>query len=151
MPGLDTIVRKGQASFEMLVMLGALLLFALPVFFTFFTSAHAFLSKASVSDAEALANQLAYEVDRIALSGPGAKARVIVYVPSGVESITMANGVLTVTFRSSNGVFVFKRVVLPKNHVVLRPSSGPHALWIRYAGVGTVEVVSAGESGGSVP
>ncbi len=132
---------KAQVSFEMLVLVGALLMFALPIVFFFFSSAHSGLIKTSANDADALATRLSYEINRVMLSGNDTKTTIVLYVPSGVKEISAKNGILSVWFNMNGHSFVFKKQILAKNSFTISDiPSGPHPFSVLYVGYETVEV-----------
>jgi uncharacterized protein (UPF0333 family) len=132
---------KAQVSFEMLVLVGALLMFALPVIFFFFSSAHSDLIKTNAVDADALATRLSYEINRVMLSGNDTKVNVVLYVPTGVKKISANNSILSVYFEMNGHSFVFKKQILAKNNFIIKGiTSGPHPFRILYIDCETVGV-----------
>ncbi|MFA5929354.1 MAG: hypothetical protein WC861_00565 [Candidatus Micrarchaeia archaeon] len=93
---------RGQATTEMLVLVGFALVFIIPIAFLFLSASGNELSKTSVMQAKATARAIADNAGEIYLQGPGARKYVVVNYPQGVMGASAGNGAVVLTL-DSNG------------------------------------------------
>ena len=94
--------RAGQATTEMLVLVGFALVFIIPIAFLFLTASNNELSKTSVMQAKATARTIADSAGEVYLQGPGAKKYIVVNYPQGVTGASVGSGAVVLTL-DSNG------------------------------------------------
>ncbi len=119
-------MNKAQSSFEMLVMVGTLLLFSIPVILFFFSSSSFSIQKANIMAADALSQRLADAINQVAIDGQGAQLLDTLYVPAGVTNITCGKGYVRVIYDSRGQRFVFFRKIIAQRTVCSFPESGKH-------------------------
>ncbi|MCX6771652.1 MAG: hypothetical protein NTX79_06365 [Candidatus Micrarchaeota archaeon] len=93
---------RGQATTEMLVLVGFALVFIIPIAFLFLSASNNELSKTSVMQAKATARSIADNAGEVYLQGPGARKYIVVNFPQGVTGASVADGVVALTL-DSNG------------------------------------------------
>ena len=93
---------RGQATTEMLVMVGFALVFIIPLAFLFLSASNNELSNTSVMQAKATARNIADNAGEIYLQGPGARKYIVVNYPQGVTNASVGDGVVVLTL-DSNG------------------------------------------------
>ena len=92
----------GQATTEMLVLVGFALVFIIPIAFLFLSASSNELSKTSVMQAKATARAIADNAGEVYLQGPGARKYIVVNYPQGVTGASVGNGVVVLSL-DSNG------------------------------------------------
>ena len=92
----------GQATTEMLVLVGFALVFIIPIAFLFLSASNSELSKTSVMQAKATARTIADNAGEVYLQGPGAQKYIVVNYPQGVTGASAGNGAVVLTL-DSNG------------------------------------------------
>ncbi len=90
----------GQATTEMLVLVGFALVFIIPLAFLFLSASNNELGKTSVMQAKATARSIADNAGEIYLQGPGAKKYIVVNYPQGVTNASIGNGVVVLSLDS---------------------------------------------------
>ena len=98
----STALFRGQATTEMLVLVGFALVFIIPLAFLFLSASNNELSKTSVMQAKATARSIADNAGEVYLQGPGAKKYIVVNYPQGVTNASIGNGVVVLSL-DSNG------------------------------------------------
>ena len=93
---------RGQATTEMLVLVGFALVFIIPLALLFLSASNNELSKTSVMQAKATARTIADNAGEVYLQGPGARKYIIVNYPQGVTGASVRDGVVVITL-DSNG------------------------------------------------
>jgi len=91
---------KGQATTEMLVLVGFALVFIIPVAFLFLSASNNELSKTSIMQARATARTIADNAGEVYLQGPGARKYIVVNYPQGVTGASVGNGMVVLTLDS---------------------------------------------------
>jgi uncharacterized protein (UPF0333 family) len=91
---------RGQATTEMLVLVGFALVFIIPLAFLFLTASNNELSKTSIMQAKATARTIADNAGEVYLQGPGAKKYIVVNYPQGVTGAMVGNGAVVLTLDS---------------------------------------------------
>ena len=94
---------KGQASMELLVTLGVILAFTVPVLFLLFTITQVGYEDTAKSQADAAARTLSDTVNFVYSQGVGAKRVILLNTPPSTESITVGGGEVVVRIRTSDG------------------------------------------------
>ena len=102
---------KGQASVEMLVTLGVVIAFTLPVLFLLLSVTQVGQEHTAVAQAQASSRSLADTVNRVYAMGPGAKRLLYLNIPSTTKNITIKEigtkpgGEVVITVTTSRGIF----------------------------------------------
>ncbi|NYZ77468.1 hypothetical protein H0O02_04105 [Candidatus Micrarchaeota archaeon] len=97
--------RKGQASMELLVTLGIVLAFTIPVIFLIFTITQVGYEDTAKAQADASARTLAETLNFVYSQGEGAKRSIVLNTPPSTESVTVANGEVTIRIKTSEGYY----------------------------------------------
>jgi len=93
---------RGQATAEVLVLVGFALVFIIPLAFLFLSASNNELSKTSMLQAKATARAIADNAGEVYLQGPGAKKSIIVNYPQGVTGARVESGAVVITL-DANG------------------------------------------------
>ena len=99
---ISTAGARGQATTEMLVLVGFALVFIIPIAFLFLSASNNEISKTSVMQAKATARTIADSAGEVYLQGPGARKYIVVNYPHGIIGASVGNGVVALTM-DSNG------------------------------------------------
>ena len=97
--------KKGQASLELLVTLGVVLAFTVPVIFLLLSVSSVGYESAAKDQADATARTLADSINTVYAQGEGAKRIVLVNSPSATESITIKKNEVSVKVDLSEGTY----------------------------------------------
>ncbi len=96
---------KGQASIELLITLGVVLAFTIPVLFLMFTVTSVGYEDTAVAQADASARSLADSINLVYGQGVGAKRVILLNLPAATESISIDDGEVVVSLMTSSGEF----------------------------------------------
>ncbi len=96
---------KGQASMEMLITLGIILAFTLPVIFLMFTVTQVGYDETAMAQADASARSLADTLNFVYSQGPKAKRTIVLNNPPATEGVTIGNGEVVVRIKTSEGYY----------------------------------------------
>jgi len=129
---------KGQASMEMLITLGIVLAFTLPVIFLMFTVTQVGYDETAMAQADASARSLADTLNFVYSQGPKAKRTIVLNNPPATESITVGNGEVVVRIKTTEGYY---DGVSPTFAEVQGEETSPQT--IRGAGLFTLEVYNS--------
>jgi len=94
---------RGQVSLELLVTLGIVLAFTIPVVFLLMSVSSVGYEKAAKDQADASARSLADSINTVYAQGAGAKRVVLLNAPSNTKGIIIQGGEVTVSVRTSAG------------------------------------------------
>ncbi|HIE56105.1 MAG TPA: hypothetical protein EYP90_13170, partial [Chromatiaceae bacterium] len=119
---------KGQASIELLVTLGIVLAFTIPMLFLLLTVTSVGYENTSLAQAEASARSLSDSVNLVYGQGIGAKRVVLLNLPSNTNSIEIGENEVTITLTTSSGVFEASAPVFANvRSTTITRDSGPMA------------------------
>ncbi|MFH2106442.1 MAG: hypothetical protein ABII22_04225 [Candidatus Micrarchaeota archaeon] len=96
---------KGQISLEVLITLGVILAFSLPVLFLMLTVSNYSFESSALQQADATAGMLADSIEDVYAQGPGAKRMVPLNVPSNTELISVSDDNVMVRLKVTNGFY----------------------------------------------
>ncbi len=96
---------KGQVSMELLITLGIILAFTIPVVFLMFTVTQVGYDETAMAQADASARSLADTINLVYSQGPEAKRTIILNNPPSTESVTMGNGEVVVRIKTAEGYY----------------------------------------------
>jgi uncharacterized protein (UPF0333 family) len=96
---------RGQASMELLITLGIILAFTLPVIFLMFTVTQVGYEETEMAQADASARSLADTINLVYSQGPDAKRTIVLNNPPSTESVTMGSGEVVVRIKTSEGYY----------------------------------------------
>jgi len=96
---------KGQASIELLITLGIILAFTLPVLFLLFTITQVGYEDTAMAQADAAARSLSDTANFVYAQGEGAKRVILLNTPPATESITIGNGEVVIRIKTSEGYY----------------------------------------------
>jgi len=96
---------KAQASMELLVTLGVILAFTIPVILLLFTITQIGYEDTAKAQADATAKTLAETMNLVYSQGAGAKRDVMLNAPPSTESITVSNGEVIVRIKTAEGYY----------------------------------------------
>ncbi|MDP3919005.1 MAG: hypothetical protein Q8Q35_03845 [Nanoarchaeota archaeon] len=105
-------MKRGQSSFEYIMMVGIVLMLLLPIFYYGLNKSS---ENIKLSQAEDLVNTIAKAADEVYTLGPGSKKFVWVMVPAGVQSANISGSELYITlniFGESSDIVAFTQAPL---------------------------------------
>ena len=96
---------KGQSSLELLVTVGIVVAFTIPVLFLLLSATSIGYDDTAKAQADASARSLSDTMNSVYSQGPGAKRVILLNVPSSTEEIYSADGEVIVRIRTGAGDF----------------------------------------------
>ncbi len=96
---------KAQASMELLVTLGVILAFTIPVILLLFTITQIGYEDTAKAQADATAKTLAETMNFVYGQVAGAKRDIVLNAPPSTESITVSNGEVIVKIKTAEGYY----------------------------------------------
>jgi uncharacterized protein (UPF0333 family) len=96
---------KGQVSLELLITLGVVVAFTIPVLFLLLSVSSSGQENAAKDQADATARSLAESINTVYAQGEWAKRVVLLNAPSNTEEITIKDNEVTVKIRVSEGTY----------------------------------------------
>ncbi len=96
---------RGQASMELLVTLGVVIAFTIPVVFLLLSVSSLGYEKAARDQADASARSLADNIHNVYAQGDGAKRLVLLNAPSSTQEISITSGEVVVRIKTSSGEY----------------------------------------------
>lgn len=96
---------RGQASMELLITLGVVLAFTIPVIFLLFTITQVGYEDTAKAQADATARTLSDTLNFVYSQGEGAKRVILVNTPPSIQSITIGGGEIVVRIETSDGYY----------------------------------------------
>jgi len=94
---------KGQSSMELLITLGIVLAFTIPVILLLLSVTSVGYENTAMAQAEASSRSLADNMNFVYAQGPGAKRLILLNLPASTEEIYAANGEIVVRIKTSTG------------------------------------------------
>ncbi|MFH0737837.1 MAG: hypothetical protein V1827_04220 [Candidatus Micrarchaeota archaeon] len=96
---------KGQSSLELLVTVGVILAFTIPVLFLILSISSVGYEDTAKAQADASARTLADAMNSVYAQGPGAEREILLNVPPSTETVYVSGGEVVVRIRTSGGSF----------------------------------------------
>ncbi|MBD3210328.1 hypothetical protein GF318_03015 [Candidatus Micrarchaeota archaeon] len=96
---------KGQSSLELLVTVGIVVAFTLPVIFLMFSFTSVGYEDTAIAQAEAASRTLSDTMNSVYSQGPGAERRILMNVPASTERIYVDDREVVVQIETSRGTF----------------------------------------------
>ena len=96
---------RGQASMELLITLGIILAFTVPVLFLLFTITQIGYEDTAMAQADAAARSLGDTVNFVYSQGEGAKRVILLNTPPQTERVTVGNGEIVIRIKTSEGYY----------------------------------------------
>ncbi len=96
---------RGQASMELLITIGIVLAFTIPVVFLLLSLTMVGYEDTSIAQADATARSLADSINVVHSQGPGAKRMVLMNLPSNTDSLSIKNNEVVVAVKTSKGSY----------------------------------------------
>ncbi|MCP4647020.1 MAG: hypothetical protein GY852_04690 [bacterium] len=95
--------RKGQAATEMLVTIGVILIFIVPILLLLLVGAQARFESLSHVQANSVVRIIADSINEVHIEGPHASKVVIVNVPTNTRYLNITENEIVLTLETSNG------------------------------------------------
>lgn len=96
---------KGQSSVEMLVSLGAIFAFTIPVLLLLFSVTQYGQESAAISQTQATSRVLADAINDVYAQGPYAQKVILINIPSTVTELKIENNEVILQMKITNGVY----------------------------------------------
>jgi uncharacterized protein (UPF0333 family) len=96
---------KGQSSLELLVTIGVILAFTVPVLFLLLSVSSTSYEETAKSQSDASARTIADAMNVVYSQGDGAQREVLINVPSTTQWISASNGEVVIRVRTAAGDF----------------------------------------------
>ncbi len=96
---------RGQASMEMLITIGVVIAFTIPVVFLLLSVSSVGYEKAAKDQADASARSLADSINNVYAQGDGAKRVVLLNAPTSTQEISINDGEVVVDIKTSSGEY----------------------------------------------
>ena len=96
---------KGQTSLELLITIGIVLAFTIPVLFLLLSFTSVGYEDTTKAQADAAARTLADAMNSVYSQGAGAKKTILLNVPASTEEVYASGGEAVVRIRTSGGTF----------------------------------------------
>lgn len=96
---------KGQASLELLVTLGVVIAFTIPVILLLLSMTSIGYEDTAKAQADAAARSLADSINLVHAQGAGAQREVLINVPPSTDSVTVRKGEVVVSIKTSGGTY----------------------------------------------
>ncbi|MBN1169823.1 hypothetical protein JXA56_02270 [Candidatus Micrarchaeota archaeon] len=96
---------KGQSSLELLVTVGIVIAFTVPVLFLLLSATSMGYDDTAKAQADASSRSLSDTMNSVYSQGPGAKKVVLLNVPASTQEIYAADGEVVVTIKTGAGEF----------------------------------------------
>ncbi len=96
---------KGQSSLELLVTIGVVIAFTIPVLFLLLSVSSLGYEDTAKAQADATARTLADTMNTVYAQGPGAQREVLLNVPPQTETLYASAGEVVVRIKTSSGMF----------------------------------------------
>lgn len=140
---------KGQSSLEYAIIIGAILVITIPIFYyTFHESSRTFKSNQAVDTV----NTLARKADSLAALGPGTRDYVWISVPGGVRSTLVANQTISLFLSAGGDISAFTKTNITGT---LPPDPGTYRMVVEtfdnYVFIGQINDTSAPQVVTSLP
>ena len=96
---------KGQSSLELLVTVGVVVAFTIPVLFLLFSVTSVGYEDTARAQADASSRTLSDAVNSVYSQGPGAQRLILLNTPGSTEEVYIYKGEAVVRMRTSSGVY----------------------------------------------
>ena len=96
---------KGQSSLELLVTVGVVIAFTLPVIFLLLSVSSVGYEDTAKAQADATSRTLADTMNSVYAMGPGAQKEVLVNAPPSTQAIFASKGEAVVRIKTSGGIY----------------------------------------------
>jgi uncharacterized protein (UPF0333 family) len=96
---------KGQSSLELLVTVGIVIAFTIPVLFLLLSATSIGYEDTAKAQADASSRTLSDTMNSVYSQGPGAKRMILLNVPSATQEIYASKGEAVVSIRTQSGDF----------------------------------------------
>jgi hypothetical protein len=96
---------KGQSSLELLVTVGVVIAFTIPVLFLLLSVSSIGYEDTAKAQADATARTLADTMNTVYAQGPGAQREVLLNVPPSTQALYASGGEVVVRIKTSSGLF----------------------------------------------
>jgi uncharacterized protein (UPF0333 family) len=96
---------KGQSSLELMVTVGIVIAFTIPVLFLLLSATSIGYEDTAKAQADASSRTLSDTMNSVYSQGPGAKRLILMNVPSSTQEIYASNGEAVVSIRTEGGPF----------------------------------------------
>jgi uncharacterized protein (UPF0333 family) len=94
---------RGQSAFEYLIIVSLVITFLIPVWAYVLSTQQSTTDELSLTYADNAVKKIADTASLVYSQGPPAKVTVRLYIPGGVENITVINNTITLRLRTSSG------------------------------------------------
>ena len=96
---------KGQISLEIIITLGVVLSFTIPILLLLLSVSQLGYEKSSLLQADAAAGILADSINDVYSQGPGAKRLLSLTLPTNTESVSISGKEIVIKLKVSNGYY----------------------------------------------
>ncbi len=96
---------KGQTSLELMVTVGIVIAFTIPVLFLLLSATSIGYEDTAKAQADASSRTLADTMNSVYSQGPGAKRLILLNVPSATQEVYASNGEAVVSIKTQSGEF----------------------------------------------
>ena len=135
---------KGQSSLELLVTVGVVLAFTVPVLFLILSVSSVGYEDTAKAQADASARTLADAMNSVYAQGPGAQRDMLINAPPSTEAVYAADGEVVVRIGTSGGSFdaVSPTIahISPGSHVI-ENKGGLFRVLLKTNNIGEVELI----------
>jgi uncharacterized protein (UPF0333 family) len=141
--------RKGQTSLELLVTVGVVIAFTIPVLFLLLSVSSVGYEDTSKAQADAASRTLSDTINSVYAMGPGAQREVLLNVPPSTQGVYVGDGEVVVRIKTSGGTFdaaspTIARIAGGSQEILKK--SGLFTLILRTNSNGEVELVDPNAS-----
>lgn len=119
---------RGQVSMEMLITVGIIIAFTIPVILLLLTVSQLGYESSMLTQADSAAKTLADNINELFIQGPGSKKTVIIAFPINMQSLSIQQKEVVIKLNTSNGLYeavspIFANASIP-NPASLRGRTG---------------------------
>jgi zona occludens toxin (predicted ATPase) len=137
---------KGQTSLELMVTLGVVIAFTIPVLFLLLSVSSIGYEDTAKAQADATARTLADTMNSVYAQGPGASREILLNVPPSTESVYASAGEAVVNIRVSSGTHEASAPTIARissSSKTFTKKGGLFKILVRTNGKGEVELLDA--------
>lgn len=134
---------KGQSSLELMITLGIVVAFTIPVLFLLLSVTSIGYEDTAKAQADASARTLSDTLNSVYAQGPGAQKEILLNVPASTQSIYTTGGEAVVILRTSGGDFEASSPTIAEinGNQTIGKKSGLFTLIVRTNPQGKVELI----------
>jgi uncharacterized protein (UPF0333 family) len=122
-------MKKAQVSIELLVTIGVVLAFTIPIIFLLFSLSQFGLENAAVAQAEGASKKISDNLNEVFSQGPQSKRSILVNLPSSTQSVNVSGRQVVVTIKTSSGIYDAASPIFAKvSNTEIRGRTGPITL-----------------------